>query len=151
MFAYGFEKHASLKQKHVEDVLGMYLDKKHKKEVSQLIDKEKSERLGLRHPWLTGIPTLGIWPRVSRDNAAVDVADEMLRNNPGLRKEVEKMRADAFKREQELLAKEHQREVELMTKHIADREAASRERMLGMGVTGGLSALNTIMTKKKED
>lgn len=139
MFTNGFTKISFLKQKHVEDTLGMHLDKKYKKQVDQLIAKEKQERVGLRHPWLTGIPTLGIWPSISRANASEEVAAELLRNNPKLRKALEASSDKA-----------HKREVELMAKHIAEREALARENMMRTGVGGALSAMSMYRDRDRE-
>jgi hypothetical protein len=126
-FSSGFEKVAFLKQKHVESYLGMIPDAKHSPEIRKLIDEQKQNRFALRHPILTGIPTLGMWPLASRVEAAEEVAHEMLRRHSVLRE------AKA-----ELDAEEHRREVDLMKKHIAEREASSREAMMSMGSSAAL-------------
>jgi hypothetical protein len=138
MFTTGFTKVAILKTKHVEDELGLYLDKKHLPEAEQHIQREKDERFALRHPWLTGIPTLGMWPMISRSSAAEEVARKLLRNHPELRKQLGTLQEQ-----------EHQREVELMAKHIAEREANARENMMAMGASTALSGLNSYLRHKK--
>ena len=42
-----------------------------------LLQREREERFALRHPYLTGIPTLGIVPTVSKRNASRSVDSAM--------------------------------------------------------------------------
>jgi hypothetical protein len=85
----------------VEDRLGKYLPDQDEQVVRQQIEDAKTKSFGLRHPVITGIPTLGIWPEISKEKAIEDMARRYLRRNP---EDAERLRAQA--REREIYARE---------------------------------------------
>ena len=80
----------ALKMSDVEDHMGLYLDKKHHGKVREMIKKRKDKSFVLRHPVLTGVPTLGLAPAIARARAADRIKRELLRGDKGLRKAHEK-------------------------------------------------------------
>lgn len=51
-------------------------------ETQDLLDKRKEKSYGLRHPYITGIPTLGIWPAISRASAEGDIITRIMVRHP---------------------------------------------------------------------
>lgn len=97
----GHEKTAKLTMRDVEGELGFTLDKKHHPEARKEIDQRNERSFALRHPYLTGIPTLGIAPTLAKSRAKAIVTARLLRNDPGLRGHHEKVRERFRKREVE--------------------------------------------------
>ena len=54
------------------------------KETEEMVEEQYAKRLGLRHPWLTGIPTLGIWPAISKAKAESAIYDALSEKSPKL-------------------------------------------------------------------
>ena len=79
------EKIGKIRVGDVEDEIGMYLPDNLEDITRELIAKETAKRFAVRHPWLTGIPTLGIWPTVSKDNAIQQIKTTLARRNPRAR------------------------------------------------------------------
>jgi len=74
----------------------------------------EGKSLGLRHPYLTGIPTLGIWPSISRANALDEMPRLMDKRSPGYISVLQKLEEAAQKKylkEQEV---QHQRDKDLI-------------------------------------
>ena len=80
----------ALKMSDVEDHMGVYLDKKHHGKVRKMIEEKKGKSFALRHPLLTGIPTLGLAPLIAKEQAADRIKRELVREDKGLRKAHEK-------------------------------------------------------------
>jgi hypothetical protein len=51
---------------------------------NKLIEEATANSLGVRHPWLTGIPTLGIWPAISKEKALESISRKLFRARPEL-------------------------------------------------------------------
>ena len=51
----------------------------------EMLAEQIEESFSLRHPWITGIPTLGIAPAAATENAYHVVANALRRKNPELR------------------------------------------------------------------
>jgi hypothetical protein len=87
------------------------LDRKLHKEVRDKIKKRRAKSFVLRHPILTGIPTLGIAPAIAKDNAVRSISRSMLRSHKGLRKEYGRSKDRRHKRriEEEKLSIERAR------------------------------------------
>lgn len=81
----------------VEKSMNLYMPEEYEHTTRNLMDAEKAKSLALRHPWLTGIPTLGIWPSIARGKAIDKIKREMLRKIPDLREQ-------AYNRERDLSA-----------------------------------------------
>jgi hypothetical protein len=81
-----FEKQAKIRVEDIEDELHLYLDDPREKKVRKLIERETERRVGVRHPVLTGIPTLGIWPAVSKAKGVEAIKRSLLRGDSKLRK-----------------------------------------------------------------
>ncbi len=71
----------------------------------ELLKKEHEKRFAMRHPYLTGIPTLGIAPTVSKNRAYTNMDAKMLRTFP----ELYKAREDELRRQAELYQLETER------------------------------------------
>ena len=85
----GFAKTSVLKLRGVEHALlpgshRAFLRGGEQEHAEKLIEEENAESIGLRHPWLTGIPTLGVWPAISEGTANTRIREEMFRKYPGL-------------------------------------------------------------------
>jgi len=63
-----------------------------------LIEEQHGKRVGIRHPWRTGIPTLGIWPAISKALAKGEVLDSLSDKYPAL----EKLRNEALLEDEKL-------------------------------------------------
>ena len=74
----------------IEEGVGgnFFFSKKEEPVAQKLLDEQVSKRVGLRHPWLTGIPTLGIWPAISEGSATGEIMDNLLRRNASMRSRV---------------------------------------------------------------
>lgn len=53
-------------------------------EAEKLLDERKKESYGLRHPYVTGIPTLGVWPLISIGNAQRKIVAKLMAKHPEL-------------------------------------------------------------------
>lgn len=80
-----FEKQAKLTVSDVEDEIGTYFDDKTEGSVRKAIALKKSQSFSMRHPILTGIPTLGIAPALANANAKEDIVRAMARGNASIR------------------------------------------------------------------
>jgi hypothetical protein len=83
------EKLAKLRVSDIEDVLDMYLPDKEETKVRKLIKERMAKSFSLRHPVLTGIPTLGIAPAVAKQNAIRKIVRRMARGSSKLRNQME--------------------------------------------------------------
>lgn len=79
-------KTAKLRMSDVEDRLDLILDKEHHENVRNKIKDRTAKSFSLRHPYLTGIPTLGIAPSVAKERAVSHITRNLLREHKGLRK-----------------------------------------------------------------
>jgi len=120
---------ARMRVSGVEEHLGVGLDKKEERAARKRLKKSRDRSFVLRHPWLTGIPTLGIAPAVAKDAAYRKAARRMLRNRPSLRKRVERAKETA-----------HRREIE-MERATAPRRVAREAAAGAVGVADRLSRM----------
>ena len=91
----------ALKMSDVEDNMGLYLDKKHHGKVREMIKKRRDKSFVLRHPVLTGVPTLGLAPAIARARAADRIKRELLRGDKGLRKAYDRVREREYAKDME--------------------------------------------------
>lgn len=82
----GLVKEAKLRLGDVEDELGEYLGEADEAKVRKMIAKARSKSFSMRHPILTGIPTLGIAPAIANEKAKHKIVRKLLRGSPELRK-----------------------------------------------------------------
>jgi hypothetical protein len=94
-------KLAKVRMSDIEDDLDVLLDRKHHPEVRDKIKKRTAKSFALRHPLLTGIPTLGIAPAIAKDNAVRSISRGLLRDHKGLRREHGRAKDRRRKREME--------------------------------------------------
>lgn len=87
-----FEKLSGYNLSDVESHLGFYLRDKDEPYVRRLASEQLKKRFPLRHPFLTGIPTLGIAPAISKSLANEEVARKMVKKDSWIRKEVKSAR-----------------------------------------------------------
>jgi hypothetical protein len=99
----------ALKMSDVERNMGMYLDKKHHGKVKEMMEERKKKSFALRHPVLTGIPTLGLAPAIAKARAAEKIKRKLVREDKGLRGAYEKSRDKKYARRME--------EARLMVEH----------------------------------
>jgi hypothetical protein len=83
------QKIAKLRVTDVEDALDMYLPDKDEAKVRKLIKQRMAKSFSLRHPILTGIPTLGIAPAIAKQNAIQKIVRRMARGSSKLRGQLE--------------------------------------------------------------
>jgi len=81
-----YSKLAKLRVGDIEDDLGTYLGTKDEAKARKMIAKAKSKSFSMRHPYLTGIPTLGIAPAIANDRAKNKIVRKMLRGSKSLQK-----------------------------------------------------------------
>lgn len=80
-----FEKIASyLDLSDVEDKVGIYANDQYEPMIRRAINKELNNSFALRHPLLTGIPTLGIAPAIAKDTALDNITRGMARRDVGI-------------------------------------------------------------------
>jgi len=129
----GFEKKAKVGIRDVESHMGSFVDPKDVPKTKAQLDEANAGSFALRHPFLAGIPTLGIWPAMAKDRALDEIKGELMRNNPAYLKAL---------KEQDAL--DHKREVELMQKHIAERDADAKENLMRMGSTAAVAGVGSL-------
>ncbi len=135
MFTGGFDKVAKIDLNDLEEELGVVIQgAKDRVRAQAEMDRMNRTHLGLAHPILTGIPTLGLWPAISQANALRELAGKMRRESPAIAKGIAQLDRE-----------NHQREVALMARHIAEREADARENMMALGSMTALSGLDTYL------
>jgi hypothetical protein len=83
-------KHAFMRVEDLEDdSLGAHLNSPELTELAEtLLQKEKDKSFALRHPLVTGLPTLGMWPLIKEQYALRRVGRHLLRNNPEFSEQV---------------------------------------------------------------
>ena len=67
----------------------------------QLLEKEKEKSFSLRHPLLTGLPTLGLLPLIKEQYALRRVGRNVMRKNPELRNMASEAEETWHRREKE--------------------------------------------------
>lgn len=78
------------------------------KKIEDVYQTEKGKRYGLRHPWITGIPTLGIWPAIERGRVTRGAISRIMLDHPEIKDQM-----DEFTRALELRkADSERREIE---------------------------------------
>lgn len=77
----GGYKAASLRVNDVEDHMQMYIKDKWEPYTRRLIEEQNQKRFALRHPVLTGIPTLGFAPRIAKEKAKDEIARKLYRRS----------------------------------------------------------------------
>lgn len=82
--------------------LGIIVEEKILELAKDLIQKEKDKSFTLRHPILTGIPTLGLLPMIKENNALHRVAKTLMRKDDNLASMVNLAREDAHRKQVEL-------------------------------------------------
>jgi hypothetical protein len=85
------DKSAKISVEDVEDKLHMYLNDRDENIARSLIEAETKKSLGVRHPVLTGIPTLGIWPSIAKSKALGEISRTMRKADPSLNKAYHKV------------------------------------------------------------
>jgi hypothetical protein len=91
-----------------------------------MLSEENAKSLALKHPWLTGIPTLGIWPAVSKERAAQDIRRRLFRQYPEL--------VDQWQESMQQLKQEAMERQKLQVEQ--DRANAARNAVLAAGTAG---------------
>ncbi len=104
-----FEKIARiLELDDVEDNMGMYFNDGLEPHVREAVNQQYAKRFALRHPWLTGIPTLGLAPAISKDRAVEEIKRNLVRKNSAILADyraVEQARYQKYLMERELQIK----------------------------------------------
>ena len=85
----------------IEDELGITLRGKDLEHAKAEVKKRNSKSFALRHPWLTGIPTLGIWPGISHGRATDKTVRSLKRRSKGMEKAHSKFRAAKRKKRED--------------------------------------------------
>jgi hypothetical protein len=75
------EKLAKLRVGDIEDAIGTTLDDKTETRVRKMIGNEKANSFSMRHPYLTGIPTLGIAPAMAEARAKDRIVKRLARSS----------------------------------------------------------------------
>ena len=72
----------------IEGRMGVYLNDSREEKARGMINRETDDSFAIRHPWLTGIPTLGLWPIIAQSGAVERITRQMQRDDPALAKSV---------------------------------------------------------------
>lgn len=96
------KKEAKLRVSDIEDEVGFYATDKQEAKIRDLIKQKKSKSFILRHPILTGVPTLGIAPAVAKGRAVRSITRTMSRKDKKFGKAYKKNKDLAAKRQHEL-------------------------------------------------
>ena len=80
------KKTAKLNVSDIEDEIGAYFGDKDEAKVRNLIGKARAKSFSMRHPILTGIPTLGIAPHMANEKAKGKILRQLLRGDLKMRK-----------------------------------------------------------------
>jgi hypothetical protein len=115
----------------VEDAMMQYLSGQPAKDAARLVEEHKGN-IAIKHPILTGIPTLGIWPLVARGKALDKITRVLSRKYPEIKEELEKKRIA-----------ERQYELEL-------EKAQQPERVVGIMSSTALRGLDSYLRHKNE-
>jgi hypothetical protein len=91
---YVFEKVAKiLDLSDVENKLDYYFPDEEEEDIRERIKDQYSKRLGLRHPILTGLPTLGIWPAQSKFFAVGEITRGLFKKDKDLQRHYQGVQA----------------------------------------------------------
>lgn len=123
-----FQKIARLGIDEVEDTLGVYLNDKTELQARDLINSQYAQSFALRHPVLTGIPTLGIAPAISYGRAMNKITRTLLKTNPELRAEVKQNELEYEQQERE--------DLEAIRRHREKMQATAVAKTLGATAAG---------------
>jgi hypothetical protein len=80
------EKVAKLNVSSFENRAGFYVNDKDETKIRSMIRDLKSKSFVLRHPWITGIPSLGIAPAIAQGRATNSILARMIRRDPDFKK-----------------------------------------------------------------
>jgi hypothetical protein len=94
-------KTSKLRVHDVEDEIGDYLSDKDETKVRKMITLAKKKSFAMRHPILTGIPTLGIAPAAANKKAKMKIIRQLAKSDPKMRKQLRSMREAARKESHE--------------------------------------------------
>lgn len=72
----------------IESELGRYLSDTEESNIRKKITLQEKKRYPLRHPILTGVPTLGLSPAISKATAVREIITSMARGSTQYRKEL---------------------------------------------------------------
>jgi len=76
-----FKEARTLNMSDVEDNIGTYFGDEDEPVVRQMITQQYNKRLPLRHPIMTGIPTLGMAPALSKYKAINEITRQLARKD----------------------------------------------------------------------
>lgn len=85
------EKIAKLTIDDIEFPIGEYLTDEQEEYARPLIEEQNAKRFALRHPFLTGLPTLGIWPLIAEGRATNEVLRPMTKKFPELNEKIRQL------------------------------------------------------------
>jgi len=74
----------------VEDYSDLIIPTKLEPEAKQLIKREIAKKYILRHPWVTGIPTLGLAPVIQKGVSSQRIVKALAKSHPELMDAVER-------------------------------------------------------------
>lgn len=135
----GLQKQAKVRVGDIEDRLGVYLPDSLEEKARGMIADETARSLGIRHPWLTGIPTLGLWPAIAHENAISRISRKLPRSDEGLRQDIAAVRNQR-----------HQREVDLQQLRIAQEQAEAKKEVASTATTAALAGLGAYLASKEK-
>lgn len=118
---YIIEKIAKLGIDSTEDVLRQYLSDEQETYARELIGREYANSYAMRHPFITGIPTLGIAPSIATNAAQANVVRSLVRKYPELLTNQNRLAEEARQRrlaEAELARQRRLEEYKLETERL---------------------------------
>jgi len=136
----GMSKEAKLRVGDIEDELGIWLPDEKEQRVRKMIQNQEQRRFALRHPWLTGIPTLGIAPAISKANAIESITNRLMRSDPVIRSQTSEAREER-----------RQRWLENQRLDIERARAEQAERVAGQAANALIGAAMAYGATRRED
>ena len=136
-----FSKQAKINLEDIENNLGVYIRNKQQQEsADEEVENAYKNSFILRHPYLTGIPTLGIAPAVANISALKKIKHNLLRKHPDLHKHV----ADVERAK-------YERELEMLPLRLEEERSRSKRHLMNTAALTGLLALDSYHRNKRHD
>jgi len=137
-----FEKQARVSLSGLEEYMGYYLPDDLEVPAREELRRQTASRFGVRHPWLTGIPTLGIWPAVAHSKAYSQTERKLFRKYPKARELAEAAR------QRYLEELEATKDIRIAQEQRAAK--AEQAAFIGAALTGAASTAARAFEKNKE-
>ena len=112
-------------------------------------EAQQAKSFALRHPWLTGIPTLGLWPTAAHWKAMAQAGRNLPEQVPNFMSQLMALEDAVKQRSADEEALEHQRRTDLLPL-LQQEETTNRHTALaGIASGAALSGLGSYLNSRK--